>query len=140
MKKLLLAFSLIGTIVGVNAQSTTTTEASQPMPHHMHMMREKMFDPAEHAARLQKTLQLSDEQTAKVKKIFEDNAQQRKALQDKYKPQLDAFHGDMKKLHEQTHTQLNGILTPKQQQALDAMHKHDGKPGEHEHREPSSAK
>ena len=111
MKKLLLACSLIGAIGVANAQP---------------MMHDHAPDPAAHAAQLQKTLQLSDEQTAKVKKLFEDNAQQRKALGEKYKPQFDAFHDNMKKLHDQTHTQLNSLLTPKQQQAFEAQRKAHG--------------
>ena len=136
MKKLLLACSLIGIMSAANAQSTQPVQSAQPMmsnramgdhPMSGHMlMGERALDPAEHATQLQKTLQLSDEQTAKVKKVFEDTAQQRKALEDKYKPQFETFRADMKKLHEQTHTQLNAILTPKQQQALEAQRKEHG--------------
>lgn len=120
MKKLLLACGLVGLIAGANAQPASTAPAAHSEPHAM--MHEKAPNPAEHAAYLQKTLQLSDDQTTKVKKIFEDSAKQRAALAEKYKPQFEAFHGDMNKLHEQTHSQLNGILTPKQQQAFDALH------------------
>lgn len=121
MKKFLLACSLIGAISAVNAQPAQSM-MSPKGEHPAHMgMHEQALNPAEHAAQLQKTLQLSDEQTAKVKKVFENTAQQRKALEDKYKPQFEAFHADMKKLHEDTHTQLNGILTAKQQQALEAQ-------------------
>lgn len=145
MKKFLLACSLIGAISAVNAQPASDHPmGDHPMGAHM-MMREHALDPAEHAAKLQKTLQLSDEQTAKVKKVFEDTAQQRKATEDKYKPQFEAFHADMKKLHEQTHTQLNSILTPKQQQALEAQREEhsggmcpddkDGEGHKHEHGE-----
>jgi hypothetical protein len=124
MKKLLLACGLIGFI------STAHAHPPKPMmserPGKTMEMCEHSDAPAEHAAQLQKNLQLSDGQTAQVKKIFEDKAQQHQIIQDKYKPQLDAYHADMKKLHEQTHTQLNGILTPAQQQALAAQHKaHD---------------
>lgn len=129
MKKLLSVCSLIGVLsfgaLAAHAQSPNTAPGDRPMAKHM-MMREHKFDPAERAAHLQKTLQLSDEQTAKIKKVFEDSAQQRKAINDKYKPQFEAFHTDMKKVHEQTHTQLNGVLTPKQQQALEAQHKPHG--------------
>lgn len=128
MKRTLLACSLFGLVAAANAQPAPSDHPT-PMEHHMTM--HHRIDPAERAAYLQKTLQLTDEQTAKVRKIFEDSAQQGKALIEKYRPQLDAFHTDMKKLHEQTHAQINGVLTPKQQQALDAQHKkhgmHEGK-------------
>ena len=127
MKKFLLACSLLGAIATAHAQPAQTApdHPMGGMGAHM-MMREHAFDPAEHAAQMQKALQLSDEQTAKVKKVLETETQQRKALDDKYKPQFEAFHTDMKNLHEQTQTQLNGILTPKQQQALEAQYKHKG--------------
>jgi len=126
MKKLLLACSLIGLVATANAQPASTTPADHP-PQQCTSMHDKMGNPAAQAEHLQKTLQLSDDQTAKVKKILEDSAAQRKAIDDKYKPQLEAFHTDMEKLHEQTHSQLNGVLTPKQQEALKAqwqMHEH----------------
>jgi Spy/CpxP family protein refolding chaperone len=119
MKKLLLACSLIGAMSAVHAQPAQPTPPDHP-PHAKH---ERAFDPAEHAAHLQKTLQLSDDQTAKVKKILEDNAQQRKSLEDKYKPQFEAFRTDMKNLHDQAHSQINGVLTPKQQTALAELEK-----------------
>ncbi|HET8711688.1 MAG TPA: hypothetical protein VFM32_09945 [Spongiibacteraceae bacterium] len=142
MKKLLLACSLIGAMSAVHAQPAQSPMPNPSMGNH-NAMHAHAFDPAEHAAHLQKTLQLSDEQTAKVKKLFEDEEQQRKSVQDKYKPQFEAFRADMTKLREQTHTQLSGILTPKQQQALEAQRKtfgwdicptdKDGRPHEHGH-------
>lgn len=127
MKKILLACSLLGAMSGVFAQPAPATGPSHSAVDaariHEH---EHAPDPAAQAAHLQKALQLSDEQTVKVKKVLEDNAQQRKALTDKYKPQFEAFHADLKKLHDQAHTQLNGILTPKQQQAFEAQHKWRG--------------
>lgn len=129
MKKFLTVCSLIGAIslaaIAANAQQPQAANNDQPMEKHR-MMREHKLDPAEHAAHLQKTLQLSDEQTAKIKKLFEDSEKQRTAIDDKYKPQFEAFHADMKKLHEQTHTQVNGVLTPKQQQAFEAQRKQHG--------------
>ncbi|MFT3928904.1 MAG: hypothetical protein QM709_01300 [Spongiibacteraceae bacterium] len=148
MKKFLTVCGLIGAIslaaIAANAQQPQTTNNDQPMEKHR-MMREHKFDPAERAAHLQKTLQLSDEQTAKIKKLFEDSEKQRNAIDEKYKPQFEAFHADMKKLHEQTHTQVNGVLTPKQQQAFEAQrkqhdeemcprHDNDGHGDKHSHR------
>ena len=142
MKKLLLACSLIGAMSAVHAQPAQSTMPNPPMGERA-AMHEHAFDPAEHAARLQKTLQLNDEQTAKVKKVLEDEQQQRKSIQDKYKPQFEAFRADMKKLRDETHTQLNGVLTPKQQQAFEAQRKsfgrdicpndEDGRPHKHGH-------
>ncbi len=126
MKKLLLACSLASIVAAANAEPAPSTPPDH-RPQQCVSMHNKMENPAAQAEHMQKTLQLSDEQTAKVKKILEDSAAQHKTIDDKYKPQLEAFHSDMEKLHEQTHSQLNGVLTPKQQEALKAqwqMHKH----------------
>jgi len=82
------------------------------------------------ATQLQKVLQLSDEQTGKIKKVLETDGQQRKALLDRYKPQFEAFHTDMTKQRDQTQAQIKAVLNPKQQQALDAMHEGRGMHGE----------
>jgi hypothetical protein len=74
------------------------------------------------AENLQKVLQLDDAQTAKVKKVLDDSRQQRKAIREKYKPQFEAYRSDVKKLDEQTQSQLKSTLTPKQLQAYEAMH------------------
>ncbi len=113
MKKLILACTLLGSI-------SAYAQAHEHQPPNADVR----------AAQLQKVLQLSDEQTSKVKKVFETDAQQRKALADKYKPQFEAFHADMKKQREQTHEQLKTVLSPKQQQALEAMHDDHGMHGQ----------
>jgi Spy/CpxP family protein refolding chaperone len=112
MKKLLLVCALLGS-VSVYAQDHDKQSLSADT----------------RAAQLQKVLQLSDEQTSKVKKVFEADAQQRKALREKYEPQFEAFRADSKTQREQTHTQLNAVLTPKQQQALEALHNGHDKRG-----------
>ncbi len=103
MNRILLALSLIGAI------ATAQAEPSNQPP----------MDAQQRSTHLQKTLQLNNEQTAKVKTIFESDEQQRQALMTKYKPQLDAFHAEQKTQHEQTHKQLSGVLTPKQLQTLE---------------------
>lgn len=125
MKRVMLACSLFGVIAMANAQPSHEMEAPK-------------------AAELQKILQLDDAQTAKVKKVLDDAQQQRKTLHEKYKPQFEAYRNDMKKLHEQTHSQLATVMTPKQLQALDALHdahKHrmehmHGDDGDHDHSMP----
>lgn len=109
MKRLIQACSLVGAIA--------LATAAQAQPEH----RGQPPEPQERAARLQKTLQLSDEQTAKIKTILEGSAQQRKALMDKYKPQMEALHADGKALREKTESQINAVLTPKQQTAFKAQ-------------------
>lgn len=111
MKKLLLACALMGSI------------AASAQPGSGHPQRP---DPEAHAAQLQKVLQLSDEQTAKVKKVFESGAQQNQALREKYKPQFEAFRVDMMKQREQTQSQIKAVLTPAQQKAFETLHDQRG--------------
>lgn len=122
MKKILSICSLIGAISLGALSANAQPMANDPKAERGHSEHEHKFDAAARATHLQKSLQLSDEQTTKVKKVFEDSEQKDKAIVNQYQPQFDAFHAEMKKLHEQTHTQLNGILTPKQQEALKAQH------------------
>ena len=104
MKRLILACGLMGAIATAQA-------------HPEHAGRPPL-DSQQRVERLQKSLQLNDEQAAKVKKILENSEQQRKALMDKYKPQLEAFHADTKALRDQTDSQIDGVLTPKQKEAF----------------------
>jgi Spy/CpxP family protein refolding chaperone len=76
-------------------------------------------------AHMQKSLQLTDAQTKKIKPILDTAEQQRAALADKYKiSEFKDFRADAKKLQEQTRAQIATILTPAQVQALDAQHEH----------------
>ena len=77
--------------------------------------------PDERAVQMQKILQLSDDQAAKVKTILEAGTQQRKALFEKYKPQFEAFRAEMKREREKTHAQIAALLTPKQAQAMESL-------------------
>lgn len=104
MKKLLLACCLGAAAIAAYAQP------QQPGP-----------SPEKRLEYLQKSLQLTDAQAKKVKPILEQSAQQRQSLMEKYKPQFEAFHQDMKNLDSQTHSQLAGVLTPAQMQALDTQ-------------------
>lgn len=107
MKRLILACGLVGAIA-----------TAQALPEHPG---EPPMNSQQRSAHLQKSLQLTDEQAAKVKKILDGSDQQRKALMDKYKPQLEALHTEGKALRDQTHSQINAVLTPKQQEAFKAQ-------------------
>jgi|GEM_PF-777230 len=112
MKKLLLACCLGTAVIAAYAQ---------PQPQGQDLDKRVSY--------LQKSLQLNDAQAQKIKPILQQSEQQRQALMDKYKPQFQAFHDDMKNLKDQTHSQLAGVLTPAQLQALEAQekaHKHFG--------------
>ena len=82
-------------------------EQHGPGPHHM------MGNPLEH---LSKDLELTDDQKAKVQPIIDQTT-----------PQLQAIHKEaMEKMHallESATAQIRPLLTPQQQQKLDAMKK-----------------
>lgn len=126
MNKLILACSLAGFMSLAQAAQPATGGVES---HHHGAMQchHGTKSPAERAAHMKEKLGLSDEQTAKVQKIFEQRKQQHTALHEKYKPQLEAYYADKKKLREQTHSDLNAVLTPAQQEKLkQAHHGHHG--------------
>jgi len=127
MKRLILACSLVGAMSLAQAAEPAKPAASGGMDGHSHAAHQchhhAMKSPAEHAAHMKQKLGLTDDQTAKVQKIFEQRKQQHEALEQKYKPQLDAFHADQKKLHEQTRTDIDAVLTPEQKQKMKDEHK-----------------
>jgi Spy/CpxP family protein refolding chaperone len=131
MKNLILACGLASMMSLAQAAEPAKPAASGGIEgHHPSAMQchHGMKSPAERAAHMKEKLGLTDEQAAKVQKIFEQRKQQRDALHEKYKPQLDAYYAEKKKLHEQTRTDLDAVLTPAQQQKLkEAHHGYHGK-------------
>lgn len=130
MKRLILACSLASVISMAQAVEPAKPVASGGVDGHSHgamHCHHKKKSPAERAAHMKEKLALTDEQTAKVQKIFEQRKQQKDALHEKYKPQLEAYYAEKKKLHDQTRTDLAGVLTPAQQQKLKDAHKGHGK-------------
>lgn len=132
MKRLLLAYGLASVMSFAHAVEPTKPVASggvEGQHHGAHQCRHGMKSPAEHAAHMKEKLGLTDEQATKVQKIFEQRKQQRETLHEKYKPQLEAYYAEKKKLKQQTHTDLEAVLTPAQQQKLKEAHKgtHGGK-------------
>lgn len=136
MKRLILACGLASAMSLAHAVEPAKPVASGGVEGHHHgamQCHHEKKSPAEHAAHMKQKLGLSDEQTAKVQKIFEQRQKQRETLNEKYKPQLDAYYAEKKKLHDQTHTDLSAVLTPEQQQKLKDAHKggHHGMHGMH---------
>ena len=72
----------------------------------------------QHASRLEwlsKELNLTDDQQAKLKPILEEKSKQMKATREDSTLTQDQKSEKMKQIHESTHSQINGILTPEQQ-------------------------
>ena len=110
-------------------------------------------DPARRVEYLQKSLQLSAEQTTKLQQLFEKNAQQRSALEKKYSiAERDKFRDEARKLRETQDKEFEALLTPAQRETLaaqkarhdrrgmdDRRGRGDGRRGEHGPRDPGQA-
>lgn len=73
------------------------------------------MSPEAHLQMLSEKLNLTDDQTAKLKPILEDQAQQMKAVHDDTSLSQEQRKAKKKALHESFHDQINGVLTPEQQ-------------------------
>jgi Spy/CpxP family protein refolding chaperone len=131
MKKLLAACALAcaaSTALAANpAHMPMPMQGQQPMqgqhmmPHPSMGQHGQRMSAEEHAASLKQRLQLNDEQTAKVKAIFEAKEKDAQALRDKYKPQLEAYRNDKKKMRDKTHADIEAVLTPAQKEQFKQM-------------------
>jgi Spy/CpxP family protein refolding chaperone len=83
---------------------------NEDRPHRWHQKRGDRFE------RLSKALDLTPEQQAKIKPIFEQARPQMKAARQESKQKMDA-------IRENTMAQIRPILTPAQQQKFDAIKK-----------------
>ena len=70
---------------------------------------------AGHLEWLSKELNLTDEQKEKVKPILDEQSKQMRATQEDTSLTQEQKHEKMKQIHQTTHSQINGILTPEQQ-------------------------
>ena len=90
-----------------------------------------------HLQWLSETLNLTDDQKAKLKPILEDQAQQMKAVRDDTSLSDEQRKAKMKAIHGSFHGQINGVLTPEQQAKLKQMkqessEKHKGMREDHQ--------
>lgn len=106
-------------------------------------------DAAAHKAKMQKHLEwlgqqlnLTDDQKEKVQPILQDQHRQMKAVRDDVSLTQDQKHEKMKQIHESTHTQIQAILTPDQQEKFKQLkeegmeRRKDGAKGEGESKQP----
>jgi Spy/CpxP family protein refolding chaperone len=82
-----------------------------------------------HLQLLTEKLNLTDEQQAKLKPIFQDQEQQLKAVRDDTSLSQEQKIAKKKTIHESFHDQINSVLTPEQQDKFkqmkhEAMEKH----------------
>jgi protein CpxP len=99
-----------GYCLPASAQYGGSQSSNPPAQSEMHQ--------GQHGNRLEwlsKELNLTDEQKAKVKPILEDQEKQMHAIREDSSLSQDQKHEKMMQIHETTHSQINGILTPDQQ-------------------------
>jgi len=79
------------------------------------------MDPAEMLERLKTAVNLTDDQTAKVKAIFQDQREKMEALRGDESLSREDRRAKMMELMKAGHDQIRALLTPDQQQKFDAM-------------------
>jgi Spy/CpxP family protein refolding chaperone len=77
--------------------------------------------PEAHLQMLSEKLNLTEDQKAKLKPIFQDQAQQMKAVRDDPSLTPEQKAAKKKAIHETTHDQINAVLTPEQQEKFKEM-------------------
>lgn len=77
--------------------------------------------PEAHLQMLGEKLNLTEDQKAKLKPIFQDQAQQLKTVGDDPSLTPEQKAAKKKAIHETTHDQINAVLTPEQQEKFKEM-------------------
>jgi Spy/CpxP family protein refolding chaperone len=77
--------------------------------------------PEAHLQMLSEKLNLTEDQKAKLKPIFQDQAQQMKAVRDDPSLTPEQKAAKKKAIHETMHDQINAVLTPEQQEKFKEM-------------------
>ena len=66
-------------------------------------------------------LQLSEDQTARIRDILENSRQEREKLQDLNRENLEKIHSAMEDLREETDSQIQGVLNEEQKAEFEKM-------------------
>ncbi len=112
-------------------------ESQAPTPDkHAGMQHGESAD--QHLQMLSEKLNLTDDQTAKLKPILQDQMQQMKAVREDSSLSEEQKRAKMKSIHESLHEQINAVLTPEQQakfkqMSQEQMQKHKGMGAGKEH-------
>lgn len=98
------------------AQEGQAGQGGSERPH-----RRMMASPEERADRLGKALDLNDDQKGKVLSIYQDEQKQMEALRSDTSTSRDDRMAKMKQIHENSTTQIKGLLNPDQAKKFDDM-------------------
>jgi Spy/CpxP family protein refolding chaperone len=101
----------------VNLTTAQTADSASPPPPYGHWGRGSI-DPAEQAAHMAKHLSLTSEQQTQVQNILTTEQAQMKALNENQTITHQQWLAQTKALHQQTRTQINGLLTDAQKAQL----------------------
>ena len=99
--------------------SGQTNAAPQTPPQGQEAM--GTISPEAHLQMLSEKLNLTEDQKTKLKPIFQDQAQQLKAVSDDPSLTPEQKAAKKKAIHETTHDQINAVLTPEQQEKFKEM-------------------
>jgi Spy/CpxP family protein refolding chaperone len=136
MKRVLLSVALAGSMIAAglpalaqtatDSQNNTTSTTQQPEKHWRHGKH------GDHMAQMAKKLNLTQEQQDKLKPILEKQREQAQAIKNDSSLTSDQKREKFKALRQDMMSQVNGILTPEQQQQLQEMRSrhHRGNKGE----------
>ena len=101
-------------LVGQNSAPQTSQQGHEAMGS-------AASGPDAHLQMLTEKLNLTDEQSAKLKPILQDQAQQLKAVRDDTSLSPEQKTAKKKAIHESLHEQINAVLTPEQQAKFKEM-------------------
>jgi periplasmic protein CpxP/Spy len=122
----------LGTLLAVTANmASAQTADSTPPPGPRGGWGHGPMNPAAEAEHMAKRLNLTSEQQTQVESILTSEQTQMKALNENTTITHQQWLAQTKALHQQTHTQINGLLTDTQK-ALLAQHRGPGAMGDHE--------
>src|SRR3954467_4734116 len=115
-----LGVALIGAGISAVAQTATTDQNNPPTTNTQPSEQTGHWGHGgghgDHMARIAKKLNLSQDQQDKLKPVMEKQREQAKAIWNDSALSQDQKKEKMAELHKDTQAQVNGILTPEQQQ------------------------
>jgi periplasmic protein CpxP/Spy len=117
----------------------TSQESQAPTPDKHAGMHHNGDDADQHLQMLSDKLNLTDDQKAKIKPVFQGQMQQMNAVREDSSLSQEQKRAKMKSIHESLHDQINAVLTPEQQAKFEQlrqeqMEKHKGmKEGKMDH-------